>query len=131
MQLLSESGEFVEGWLSYSVRLLTEMSVVDSRGEAPAELGLEMMAQACGMLTAHATMDGRNAPRIGVIGAVRGYRYSVEPFKVGEAITVRVRADLVEDSIVVCDGEVYRGDAEGVSQRARITLIITDERGVV
>lgn len=126
MRLLTGAGELVDGWLSYLARLSSDMSIVDRYGVAPAEVGLEIMAQACGMLSADAYVDGQATPRVGVIGAVRGYRYSAEPFRVGEAMRVRVKADVIEDSIVVCEGELYRDGAAEAAQRARITLIITE-----
>jgi predicted hotdog family 3-hydroxylacyl-ACP dehydratase len=127
MQLLSGEGESIDGWLAYDVDLCSTMSVLEADGSAPPELGLEMMAQACGMLIANNSGSEMGQRRIGVVGAVRGYSYIPAPFHVGERARVQVKADVCEDGIVVCDGELYRGDELSPSQRARITLIVTDE----
>lgn len=127
MQLLVGGGEVVDGWLTFRVNLTPTLSVVEVDGLAPSELGLEMMAQACGMLVAGEEHTEHKAPRVGVVGAVRGYSYDAEPFRVGEGIRVRVKADVCEDDLVVCEGELYRGDVTTPSQRARITLIVSGE----
>lgn len=128
MRLLATSGELVDGWLEYPVRLSSEMSIVDERRLAPPELGLEMMAQACGMLVASESSGDSGGRRIGVVGAVRGYEYGCVPFEVSEDVRVRVKADVAEEDIVVCDAELYRGSEGSPAQRARITLIVTEEK---
>lgn len=130
MKLLRGTPTLVEGWLRCDVALSPHLSVVDSSGRASAELGLEMMAQACGVFLAHESNRSGSGPRVGMVGAVRGYEYETLPFHVGEEISVRVKSDLCEESIIVCEAELYRSMAPEPSQRARITLILKDQ-GVV
>lgn len=123
LRLVRGTGTPVGEWRSYLVTLGSSISALTPDGQAAPELGLEMMAQACGMLLAQEGAAGR----IGLVGAVRSYRYGPLPFQVGEAIEVRVRPELLEPSLVVCEAELYRGAADVPSQSARITISIRAE----
>ena len=116
----------------FEALLSEQLSIAEVDSTIAPEAGLEMMAQACGMVLANAQADGasfvddlkvRMSPRRGVVGAVRGYEYAVEPFRIGERVIVRVCPDVVEPELLVCDAEIVRGD-NSVCQRARITLIV-------
>jgi predicted hotdog family 3-hydroxylacyl-ACP dehydratase len=125
MRLVCGDGREGDGWFSYPVRLDLTMSVVSAvEGDAPPELGLEMMAQACGVFAAQRTQSDGIIPRGGVVGAVRNYEYEARRFVVGEQIVVRIRPDLVEAHLVVCDCELLRGADKEPSQRARVTIVM-------
>lgn len=126
MQLLDGGGELVDGWLRYHVTISSRLSVLEDGAWAPPELGLEMMAQACGMLTARDESSLSSGPRMGVVGAVRGYSYEPTAFQLGDEFEVRVRAEMVEDALVVCEGALHRKGSETPLQQARITLILSD-----
>lgn len=133
IRLVCDYGLEADGWVSFSIRLSRSMSVVASEyGTAVPELGLEIMAQACGMVAARQALHDthsshRDLPQRmlqGVVGAVRNYEFEVRSFSVEEDIAVRVRPDLVEAHLVVCDCELYRVASEVPSQRARITIVM-------
>jgi predicted hotdog family 3-hydroxylacyl-ACP dehydratase len=126
MQLLGERREFCDGSIGYQVRLTPEMSVVEVSETAAPELGLEMMAQASGMLIGHQGSAESFARRVGAVAAVRDYSYEAVPFRVGERIEVRVKAESLDGDIVICEGLLFRGESHVPAQRARITLIVTE-----
>lgn len=130
MRLLCGSPVVSQEWLRCDVALSSDLSVVDAKGRAPAELGLEMMAQACGVLLAREAAQHGAAPRVGMVGAVRGYEYDTVPFQVGEDVYVRVKSDLCEESLIVCEAELFRDGAVAPSQRARITLILKEQGSI-
>jgi predicted hotdog family 3-hydroxylacyl-ACP dehydratase len=127
MRLLAEGRELSDGSLAYKIRLTAGMSVLEAGDTAPAELGLEMMAQASGMLIARqGTVEGL-ARRVGVVGAARDYSYETVPFRVGEHIEVRVKAESLDGEVVICECVLFRGESEVPAQRARITLFVTED----
>lgn len=125
LQLVRGRGVERDGWVVFSVQLHEGISALSKEGEAAPELGLEIMAQACGTMLVR--IDGEVsdvARRVGVVGAVRSYRYDPAPFRAGERLEVRVKPDVVETTLVVCDAEVYRVGRSEASQSARLTLVI-------
>jgi predicted hotdog family 3-hydroxylacyl-ACP dehydratase len=122
LQLLGERIDTTGEWLTYSVSLTSGLSVCDSRGHIEPEIGLEIMAQACGMLLALEESHSKKA--IGVVASVRGYEYTIEPFSVGQTLIVRVRPEMTDASLVVCEGELCTHADLQVIQRARITLLL-------
>ena len=127
MRLLSQPGALLDGWMTYEVVMEPWFSVLEDGASAPPELGLEMMAQACGMVVADNDNGAPPSARIGVVGAVRGYTYTPLPFVVGERVSVRVKPEVLEAGVAVCEGEIYRAGNSSPDQRARITLVITKD----
>lgn len=127
MQLLDGPGRLLDGWLAFKVRRGPDVVVYASDGTAPPELGLEIMAQACGM--AAAQNSGGKAPQSmqGVVGAIRGYEYGTEPLLRSQALIARVKSDLVDGSVVVCDAELSREGETTPAQKARITIVFMEE----
>jgi predicted hotdog family 3-hydroxylacyl-ACP dehydratase len=128
LRLVQGAGVTAGEWRSFPVTIQPSLSALSARGEAAPELGLEVMAQACGMLLANKeTQDQGATSRIGFVGAARSYRYEPIPFRVGEQLEVRVKPELLEESLVVCEAELYRGANGAPAQSARITLSIRAE----
>ena len=126
LQFLTNTGTMRDGWLEFIVRFSQELSVVDAQGLIDPEVGLELMAQACGMVLLQGEPGAAASPRLGVIAAVRGYEYAVQAFAVGESVRVRVKSDLVDASVVVCEGELFSDMIDTRCQHARITLVIKE-----
>lgn len=128
LRLVRGAGVAVGEWRSFPVTIEPSLSALSSRGEAAPELGLEMMAQACGMLLAQQGAPSQGASgRVGLVGAARSYRYELAPFRIGDKLEVRVKPELVEESLVVCEAELYRSAGGAPAQSARITLSIRAE----
>ncbi len=126
LQLLRDGGREVDGWIEFGVGLESTLCVVESDGSVAAEVGLEMMAQACGVAMAR-PFDGVPAlKRIGFVAAVRGYEYRLEPFVVGQVVRARVRPEMCEESLVVCEAELFVDGEDAPRQRARITLVLRE-----
>jgi predicted hotdog family 3-hydroxylacyl-ACP dehydratase len=126
LQLLRDGGRKIEGWFEFEVELQSTLCVVESDGTVSPEVGLEVMAQACGVAMAHPG-DGAFAPkRIGFVAAVRGYEYRLEPFVVGQLIRARVRPEMCEESLIVCEAELFVDGEDVARQRARITLVLKE-----
>lgn len=131
LQLVRGRGIERDGWVVFSVRIDAAVSALSEGGEAAPELGLEVMAQGCGALLARIDSEAsESVHRFGVVGAVRSYRYEATPFRVGEHLEVRVKPDLVERNLIVCDAELYRGRSSEAAQSARLTLIIGEGAAV-
>jgi predicted hotdog family 3-hydroxylacyl-ACP dehydratase len=122
LQLLGERIDTTDEWLTYSVSLNSELSVCDAQGHIEPEIGLEIMAQACGMLLA--LEESHSKKSLGVVASVRGYEYTVQPFSVGQTLIVRVRPEMSDASLVVCEGELCTHADLEVIQSARITLLL-------
>ena len=122
LQLLGERIETADAWLTYGVSLTSDLSVCNEHGQIEPELGLEIMAQACGMLLA--LEETHSEKTIGVVASVRGYEYTNQPFSVGQTLIVRVRPEMTDASLVVCEGELCTHGGGEVIQRARITLLL-------
>jgi predicted hotdog family 3-hydroxylacyl-ACP dehydratase len=123
LHILCDTGVFCAGWLECSVQLHPHLSCLSPSGTAPATFGVEIMAQACGMLLLHETSEQPAVQRIGMVGAVRDYVYDTTPFKVGDALRVRVRLEARQDTVLMCDAELYCGRSVQACQSARITLV--------
>jgi predicted hotdog family 3-hydroxylacyl-ACP dehydratase len=124
LHFLGERRESSDGELAYAVLLSNNLCVVGAAGTIEPEVGLEIMAQACGML-----MSADNVQReksAGVVAAVRGYEYSATPLFVGQRLIVTARPVMVDGELAVCEGEL--ADEEGRAlQMARITLVCRQE----
>jgi predicted hotdog family 3-hydroxylacyl-ACP dehydratase len=126
LQLLRDGGRKIEDWFEFDVELESTSCVVESDGRVAAEVGLEMMAQACGVTLARPAEGSPALKRIGFVAAVRGYEYRLEPFVVGQEIRARVRPEMCEESLVVCETELYVSGEDAPRQRARITLVLRE-----
>lgn len=131
LQLLRDCGREVDGWLECDVGLESARCVVESDGTVAAEVGLEMMAQAAGVALARQEDGASMMRRVGFVAAVRGYDYRLEPFVVGQAIRVRVRPEMREESLMVCEAELFVDREESPRQRARITLVVREKEVTV
>jgi predicted hotdog family 3-hydroxylacyl-ACP dehydratase len=129
LRFISSAGTESSEGVIFDVTITDALSVIEADGTVVPEAGLEIMAQACGMMIAHHRPQEATCVR-GVVAAVRGYQYDAKPFQRGDALIVRVKVDLVESSLVVCDAEISRGGGS-VEQRARITLVLHDVRAEV
>jgi predicted hotdog family 3-hydroxylacyl-ACP dehydratase len=127
MRLLDGPGSVVDGWLTFQVRLSTELVVCGEDGVAPAELGLEIMAQACGMAIVIDGRSGSAGAMRGVVGAIRGYEYSTNPLVLSQSLVARVKRDLVDGNVVVCDAELLHEGETSPLQMARITIVLMGE----
>lgn len=126
LQLLRAGGRQVDDWYEFEVGLESTLCVVESNGTVAAEVGLEMMAQACGVAMARPADGSPALKRIGFVAAVRGYEYRLEPFVVGQVIRARVRPEMCEESLVVCEAELLLDGEDAARQRARITLVLRE-----
>ncbi len=126
LQLLRDTVREVDGWLECEVDLQSTLCVVESDGVVAPEVGLEMMAQACGVVSAEPVGGAPQLKRIGFVAAVRGYEYRLEPFVVGQVIRARIRPEICEDSLVVCQAELLIDGEDVPRQRARITLVLRE-----
>lgn len=127
LQVLGEQLDRGDDWLTYGVNLTDRLSVFDESGVAVPELGLEIMAQACGMLLGARSSGGKGV--FGVVASVRSYEYLTESFVVGEELIVRVKPEMVGEDVVVCEGELFRRDQAEPIQVARIALMLRGEGG--
>lgn len=127
MQLLEGPGRIVDGWLSFKVRRSADLVVYSSDGTAPPELGLEIMAQACGMAAVLNAESNASPAMRGVVGGIRGYEYGTAPLVNSHPLIARVKSDLVDGSVVVCDAELLQEDEKTPLQKARITIVFMEE----
>lgn len=127
MRLLDGPGSVVDGWLTFWVRSKSGVVVYSDQGVAPAELGLEIMAQACGMATVKGGSKGTAGAMRGVVGAVRGYEYHTNPLVLSQPLVARVKSDLVDGDVVVCDAELLCQGETIPLQKARITIVLMGE----
>lgn len=123
LQLLTNVGPSVDGWLECGAHITSRHSAIDSHGRVPATCGVEILAQACGIALARSSADQR---RVGVVGAIRDYTYSCQDFGVGDTFRARVKPVSADNDVIVCDAELYLNDATSPTQTARITLVLTE-----
>ena len=140
---LTEGGAFQrvdrDGIVTYRFRveLREDLCVYSEGGVAPAELGLEIMAQAAGITLAlmrgipHPQDNERlkaseSEARVGggVVAAVRGYEFAPVEFRKGEVALIEILPEVVEDHLGVFVTSLQRANESTVSQRARVTLVI-------
>lgn len=127
LRLVTTPGVETGEWREFQVTLAPELSILmrdPKTGESfiPPETGLEIMAQACGMLAA--ALPGATPGAVGVVGAVRGYEYETRDFRVGEVLQARVKPIMLERELIVCEGELSVVGEERARQRARITVVL-------
>jgi predicted hotdog family 3-hydroxylacyl-ACP dehydratase len=79
----------------------------------PAHVGIELMAQACGVFVgAHALARGEPV-RLGVLLGSRDYRAAVDRFGIGERLEVQARLVFRDAEMGVFDCSIGRGGSEG------------------
>ena len=126
LHFLGEQREGAGADLIFAVLLTNDLCVVGADGTIEPEVGLEIMAQACGMLVAGELVHGKRSR--GVVAAVRGYEYHLTPLAIGQRLVVTARPVMVDGELAVCEGEIAeQGQGSAVIQRARITLVCREE----
>jgi predicted hotdog family 3-hydroxylacyl-ACP dehydratase len=123
LHILADTGVVCNGWLECTVRIGPHLSCLDASGSAPATFGLEIMAQVCGMILVQETSDQPTTHRIGMVGAVRDYVYDTTPFQLTDELRVRARLEARQDTVLVCDAEIFKVRSTTACQTARITLV--------
>lgn len=126
MRLVEDPRDSGDGWLVFKVRQSADLVVYDAAGLAPAELGLEIMAQACGMAAAWNAAGETPRTRRGVVGAIKGYEYGTELLARSDAMIARVKSDLEGGSVLVCDAELSREGGIAPLQKARVTIVFME-----
>ena len=126
LQLLKDVGQRYEDRWEFVTALEPRSSALLADGEGVPELGLEIMAQAAGVVIAHERMAqaGSSAVAGGVVGAVRGYEYQSSNFTTAHGIRIVVRSDMCDEVVGVCQCELFVDEEAAPRQRARITIIL-------
>ncbi|HJW09405.1 MAG TPA: hypothetical protein VJ483_07190 [Holophagaceae bacterium] len=96
--LLSEMREITaEGCLALA-RVEADARYLDARGELPAWVGLELMAQAASAFSGHRnTLSGRPV-RVGYLLGTRSFTSAAPSFPIGAELEVEVRVIFLDDS---------------------------------
>jgi predicted hotdog family 3-hydroxylacyl-ACP dehydratase len=129
LQLLKCAGQPHEDHWEFITSIPPESSVLSSSGRADAEVGLEIMAQAAGVTLAQKRQSDGNTNYVtrGVVGAVRGYDYSITPFTSEQSIKVTVKVDMCDETVGICECQLFIDNEKAPRQQARITIILSEE----
>lgn len=127
LQLLQSAGELRDEQWEFITSLSPVSSVLSSLGSADAEIGLEIMAQAAGVaLAQHRISEGNTYSKsLGFVGAVRGYEYSHTNFTSHQSIKVSVKVEMCDETVGICQCELFIDGERTPLQKVRITIIFS------
>lgn len=119
-----------EGQVTAQVTVGPETPFLDPGKGVPAHVGLEWMAQCCG-LYAGLTSKSQGGPiRMGFLLGTRRFKSSQAWFAEGDCLTVAVSLILLEDGMAVFDCRIRQADETEVAS-AQLTLYQPEDAGSV
>lgn len=95
----------------------------------PAHVGIELMAQTCGVYIGARALAAGQPVRLGFLLGTRGFQAETDWFAVGDRLEVAVRASFLDDEMGVFDCRIDRA-GQAVAQ-AQLTVFQPDDAAAV